>query len=343
MEDYLNALLEHIGDDDFFIKAYNSVFTNRIENIHQAKHNLKGIVISPGIPFKFYDTISKLVSNLPTTMRRSISNLDGIRTVLENESLKVSEGGTWQIVWNLGETVPQNNRYIGIDWYVPPDISKAPIIPDLIMDFIGGSASLYKNKLYLPSASTLLIALEAVIWDRLKNAGVSRDSERIMYGSTKWNYKVIGSKFTLEIDGGDKDISTIPLSDPIRIGQIRASLDRIDANHSTIKLTLDRSLIEFLSPETVLEREVFPSKGFAEALQRARTNNILDSLPSNLDEVLYRLRNGIIHLSCDGKIDPPVPNPSGAEIANLNDLRSQDQFTREIITIVVLLINSLYL
>jgi hypothetical protein len=340
VEPFLDALVEVLeGEEHLLVEAFLSVADPKLKatSIADVKRHLKGIVISPGIPWVLYDAVSALSKKLHVPMRKTIARLDGISNGYIHERLRVAEDGRWQIGWELDGSEP-----IALDWYVPHERDDAPVVPIPIIDYIGGSVLLFRGKLILPAAANLLIALESVLWDRLAAQGHPRTSERIVYTDASWNYKVVnGDRLVVFIGGADKTLSDLE-EEVGKEGSFALRKSHEENGRAVLRLDVEPPLVQFFATEGVLKRDVVPEKGLAEAIQRSRRIGILEVLPLQLDELLFRLRNGLIHLPYDGVLDPPVPNPAGGVISRLEELRRESQFVGHLIGIVVNLINTLY-
>lgn len=340
IELFLDGIVDILDRDEHLLaEAFLSVADPRLRanSAADVKRHLKGIAISPGIPWVLYDTVSALSQKLPMPMRKAIAGLEGMQNGYPKEYLRIADDGRWQIGWKVGDS-----EWIALDWYVSQERDTAPVVPASVIDFVGGSVVLYSAGLTLPAAANLLVALESVLWDRLSAQGYPRTTERVVYLDVLWKYKVVADRLVVFVGGADKALSDFEVSLASKEGDFSLRKSHEEGDRVVLRADVDPSLVQYLATETASSKETIPEKGLAEALQRARKIGILETLPVQLDELLFRLRNGLLHLPFDGAIDPPVPNPAGGTISKLEDLRTDVQFIRNLIIIIVGLINTIY-
>jgi hypothetical protein len=240
--------------------------------------------------------------------------------------------------------VDPEDQVVGLDWYIPPDRDHVPIVPLPIIDFVAGSISLIRSNMLLPAAALLLIALESSLWEDLAFHGIRRDSERVTYASVAWDFKVVQDKLVLSIAGADKQLRDLraDCGPQHTTGSLRSRRLRNEGDSTVLRVDLPNQLADYLATEAADNREVLQEKGLAEAIRRARSAGTLPTLPNELDETLFRLRNALIHLPSGDQLEPPIPIPYGQPINSLSNLRSAPQFIRQLAFLVVNLINSIY-
>jgi hypothetical protein len=100
------------------------------------------------------------------------------------------------------------------------------------------------------------------------------------------------------------------------------------------------STVEFVTSSKIQSKETVSERGLAEAIQRARSLDILE-LPVELDLTTQRLRNALIHLPADGKISPPVPLSGGNTFVTTEEVRRDARFIKGLAVWLVGQINSL--
>ena len=78
-----------------------------------------------------------------------------------------------------------------------------------------------------------------------------------------------------------------------------------------LRLDVDKELVDFLASKQIEKREQITDKGFSVAMQKARYEGVecLQLVPEFLDETLVALRNSLVHLPSQGKLDQPISIP----------------------------------
>lgn len=344
---HLNSLVDTIsGNEDLLVEAFVSVSDPdlRVNSTDDVKNALRAIVTSPGTPWVLYDTISALIRRLPQPIREPIIKDMSIETGHLNEQLRLARDGRWQVVWQIAPEGDPEDQYVGLDWYSPPDRVKTPIVPVSIIDYVAASVSLLRGNLILPATAVLLIALEAALWEDLAVRGIPRQTERIKYAPAQWEIKRVSNKLIVTIQGADKDLhgldAALGVYPPVATFELRKT--NTDGNTVSLKLDINDSLVGFFASEREELRETIQEKGLAEAIQRARRADILRTVPLQFDEMLFRLRNNLIHLPSDGNFDPPVPSPGGGILRSLDELKNEPVMVKGVVYLVVELINTLY-
>lgn len=343
----LNSLVEAIaGNEGLLLESFASVSapTSKAKSIDEVKTTLKGIIMSRGTPWVFYDTISALITRLPQPSRDPIIKAIQIETGHLNEQLRLARDGRWQVVWQVDQEGEPDDQYVGLDWYNPPDRVKAPIVPTPIIDYIAGCVSLLRGNLILPATALLLVALEAALWEDLAFKGIPRQTDRVKYIPVQWEFRKMSNNLLLTIQGADRDLqglnAVLGVYPPTVTFELRKL--NIEGNKVSLKIDIDESLVGFFASEREESRESVPEKGLAEAIQRARRADILRTVPIEFDETLFRLRNNLIHLPSNGDFAPPVPNPAGGEFLNVDELKQEPQMVKGLLHLIVELINTIY-
>lgn len=334
------------GSDHLLVESFLEVSLPNLKSktAEDVKRELRGIVMSPGIPWIFFDTITNLIKKLPGPTKKSIIEAINIDTGHAFEQLQPKSDGTWQVVWQLDPDKDNDEQYIALDWYAPPEIDKAPIVPIGVMDYVAGSVSLMRSNLILPAIAVLLIALEASIWHSLTLKGISRTSEKTVYKSVKWHFRKLSKQLVFTIEGSDENLDRLDsvVGKYPAVGSFDLRKTSVENSKVILRAELDESLGKFFASDLQESHEVYSEKGLSEAVQRARKAEILQTLPIQLDDTIIRLRNNLIHLSFDGIFDPTVPSPSGGRFVNHDELRQEPQLVKDLIHLVVELINNLY-
>jgi hypothetical protein len=338
----LNSTLSE--DTRFLIDAYESVTGVKVKTVSAVNNELAAAAMGQETPWVLYDTISTLIRRLPLPTRAPIIEAVGIKTGHANELLRPNSKGDWQTVWQVDQGGDPEDRYVALDWYSPPDNVRAPIVPTIIIDYIAGCVSLLENNLVLPSLALLLIALESTLWDDLEHRGVSRSRERVTYPPVEWEYKRVHNRLVCTIAGADKDLSGLDVVAKVKpaVGKFEIRKVQVEGTKAILRVELDDMLAGFFASDTEVSRETFTDKGLSEAVQRARKEGSLATVPAQLDETLVKLRNNLVHLPSGGSLDPPVPIPFKGEFKTFDELKQDLKFIRDLMHIIVDLINNLY-
>jgi hypothetical protein len=61
-------------------------------------------------------------------------NVVRVETKTGYEWLQPNTNGTWQVVWQLEPEEETEDQHIALDWYSPPELHAAPIVPIGIID-----------------------------------------------------------------------------------------------------------------------------------------------------------------------------------------------------------------
>lgn len=329
------------GDDHLFVNAFLSAAGagTKASSIAEVRSQLRGMSMGIGIPWILFDTISNLVLSLPKPTRKQVVETFVIATKHTDETLRIDVDGRWSVVWELKSDTGEGSQ-VSLFWYIPPEQSNVPVVPVVILDYVAASVGLSRGNLILPALAVLLIALESALWDELAARSVSRNSDRITYAAVEWHLKRVGELRVVLMSGGGTDRQLREMSPTETVCQIR----KINSNASkaTLQLELAAELTEFLASDREETRETFVEKGLSEAVQRARKAGILAAVPSQLDETIIKLRNNLVHLPSRGILDPHIPDPTGGQFTNLEELRINQELLSGLISVIVELINGVY-
>ncbi len=331
-------------DSGFLVDAFESATGTRGKTANDVKNDLLAAMMSKGTPWVLYDTITTLIRRLPLPSRRPIIEAVGIETGHAKELLRPNLDGNWQTAWQVDQSGDPEDQYVALDWYSPPDKVRAPIVPTLIIDYIAGCVSLLQNNLVLPSAALLLIALESTLWDDLAYKGISRSSDRVTYTPAEWQYKRVQDKLVCTIAGADKDLSGLDAFARVipAAGKFEIRKTQVEGTRAILRIEVDDSISGFFTSDNEINRETHTDKGLSEAVQRARKVGSLQTMSVELDETIIKLRNNLVHLPSGGSLDPLVPVPGGGEFKTFEELKQGTQFIKNLMHIIVELINVLY-
>jgi hypothetical protein len=125
------------------------------------------------------------------------------------------------------------------------------------------------------------------------------------------------------------------------VGSCEIRKIHINGSKAVLQLELDSGLTGFFASEREETRETVAEKGLTEAMQRARKEGLLALVPSQLDEMIIKLRNNLVHLASGGILDPPIPVPGSGQFTDLEELRNAELVT-ELMPIIVKRINDIY-
>jgi len=235
-----------------------------------------------------------------------------------------------------------------LNWYIPPNQNNVPTVPLAIIDCIASSVLLLREDLVLPAATTLSVALEAALWDALTYSGFSRYSDQITYTSVKWNIRKISDKLLLSIEGADKSVKELSSADgsPLTVAiELRKMQARDSSDVVGLKVEVDKKLAGFLVSSQEESREQIKDKGFSVAMQKARKEQLRcveETIPDFLDNTLISLRNNLVHLPSQGRLDQPIPIEGQRGLQSVDELRTNSRFVRFLLYKVVDIINAVY-
>jgi hypothetical protein len=336
-----------VGSEHLFVEAFINASGEKpkeINTITDVKNHIRTSMMISGIPWILFDTITYLVTHLPEPSRAPILKASSIETGHRGEIIRPASDGKWQVAWTIfGEYDEQD---IVLDWYIPPNHDKAPLVPPTIIEYITSSIFLLHEGLLLPSAALLFIALESTLWDELEYRAISRSSEKITYSPVTWELKRKYDKLLLRIEGSDNlatELDRVLGKFPAEF-EIEARKSHDEISKTILSLSVDSQLADCLITTKKESVEVINEKGLSEAVQRARKTEILRTVPIQLDETIIKLRNNLIHLPAQGNLTSPVPIPDlrGGGFRALDDIREEPQFITQVIYIGVELINFIY-
>ncbi len=339
------------GADEHLIKAFSAVAhpKSEIQSIVDVqRYLLARMDMAPTIPWILYDTIAELMTYFPFALRETLAENIKIDTGHMYERLRITIDGHWQIAWEIDPHADPEDREVALNWYIPPNQNNAPTVPLAIIDYIASSVLLLREGLVLPAATTLSIALEAALWDALEYSGFSRDSEQITYSLVKWHLeKKIHDRFLVSIEGADRSIKELNTDDGSPFSAT-LELQKMQTRESSevigVKVDVDKKLASFLVSDHVEESEHIKDKGFSVAIKKARKERMkcLEIVPDFLDNTLISLRNNLVHLPSQGKLDQPIPIEGQGGLLSVDDLRTNTRFVRSLLYRVVDIINTVY-
>lgn len=329
------------GDEHLLIEAFLSAAGDgaKAGSIAEVKTQLRGMSMGVGIPWILFNTISNLILSLPKPTRTQFVEACVIATKHSYETLRPDVDGRWSVAWELSTDSAEGNQ-VSLFWYIPPDQSNVPVVPVVTLDYIAASIGLSRNNLILPALALLLMALESALWDELAARSVSRHSDRVTYVPVEWRLKRVGEQRLVLISEGRTDRELREMSAAETICQIRKIYS--SDSKATLQLELADGLTQFLASEQEAARETYVEKGLSEAVQRARKAGILAAVPSQLDDTIIKLRNNLVHLPSRGVLDPHIPDPTGGQFTNLEQLRNNQGLINGLLPVIVELINGVY-
>lgn len=343
----INSLLDILsGNEHLLVESFLAVSRvgEKSKSVDDVRNHLRVILMNPGTPWVLYNMIAHLSKKLPPQMQKTIISTLCFDTGRAYERLQLSSTGIWQVTWQVDQHADPDDQNVALDWYIPPDADKAPIVPTAIIDYVASCVSLLRGDLLLPATSVLLIALESALWHALAARGVSRYSERTTYAPTKWMFRKVSQKLIIEISGSDKNIDDIESTLGIypAAGNFEARFSGFENSKAIIRMEVDTPLKDFFSSSVEDLKETFPDKGLSEAIQRARKVGLLENIAFQFDDTIIRLRNNLVHLPANGQLEPPVPNITGGYFTTLAELQREPQFIRGLVYLIVELINILF-
>src|ERR1700693_4225242 len=187
--------------EQLWITSYSAVIGDNSTSIsgEDARKTLLAIITNSEEPWEFYNIVSEIIKHLPLATKESVIGDIKIATGDAYEYLQVTTDGHWQIMWEVNPDDDAEYKEVALDWYIPPDQEKAPIVPITIIDCVASCVLLLRKNLVLPAVSVLSIALEAALWDALEAKGISSSREQVKYAATKWNLTRKYDKFLVTI------------------------------------------------------------------------------------------------------------------------------------------------
>ena len=339
------------GADEHLIKAFSETAPTKseIKSISDVqRHLIARMDLTSSIPWILYDTIAKLITYLPSAFRETLIEKVKIETGIMYERLRITIDGHWQIAWEIDPQADPEDREVALNWYIPPNQINAPMVPLAIIDYIAGSVLLLREGLILPAATTLSIALEAALWDALDYSGFSRSSEQITYSLVKWHLeKKMQDKFLVSIEGADRSVKELNTDDGSPFSatlELRKLQTRESSEVIGVKVDIDKKLASFLVSDRENGKDQIKDKGFSVAIQKARKERMkcLEIVPDFLDKTLISLRNSLVHLPSQGRLDEPIPIEGQSGLQSVDDLRNNPRFVRSLLYRVVDIINTVY-
>jgi hypothetical protein len=356
----LNRIVDELvaeGGESRLIDAFSKVSDPSLglNSVDELKRHLRTQLIVEKIPWVFYDAITDLLQHSHESLERFIVETLRIKTESsgeypECESLRITLDGRWQVSWEIDPDAEEaDDREVALDWYTPPEIDVAPIVPDHIVDYVGGCVTLLRKGLTLPAAAVLLVAFESALWDGLALAEEgSRLSESIKYETVTWKIKRRAHCLIIEeLEGADRELSEIdevigdyPPTFDLAVERMQSSPSAQEIN---LQGSVDASIVGFLTSSHEINREEHADKGLRNAMEKGRSVELecLSPLPVALDNILIALRNNLAHLPFQHNLCPAVPIPSGGELRTVEDLR-ETELIKRLLPWTVEVINSAY-
>ncbi|EFH88860.1 DUF5655 domain-containing protein [Ktedonobacter racemifer] len=343
--------LKNDGYGEYLAKAYFTItHTNsKTKSVSDIERDLLARMdMGPSTPWVLYDLFSELMKSSPLASRQALREKIKIETGYMYERLRITIDGHWQITWEVDPDADSEYKEVALNWYIPPNQDSAPIVPLAIIDCIASSVLLLRQNLVLPAATNLSIALEAALWDALTYSGFSRYSEQLTYISVKWNIKKTADKFLLWIEGADKSVKDLSTNDGSPFTEtlnLRKLQSRDSSEVVGLRVEVNKKLASFLVSDKVEATEQIKDRGFSVAIQKARREKlkcIEEIVPDFLDSTLVSLRNNLVHLPSQGKLDQPIPIEGQSSLQNVDDLRTNIRFVRSLLYKVVDIINTVY-
>jgi hypothetical protein len=339
------------SSDQLWIEAFSTVIGSDSKSISvdEVRTTLL-MIITTGeeVPWEFYDIVSELIKHIPLATKENITKHIKIETGYEYEFLQVTTDGHWQIVWEVDPADDAEYSEVALDWYVPPDQGKAPVVPLTIIDCIASCVLLLRKNLVLPAISVLSIAFEATLWDALVAKGIPRASERIKFAAVRWHLTIEKDKLLVKVEGADrnvKELDTLVESLTEFSFDLRRTQMKNSENKVKLLLEVDKDLVGFLASDQVESSEPKTDRGLSAAIQKARNPSLdcLHTVPRAYDATLIPLRNNLIHLPARGTLDQPIPLPGRGQLLTVDDLRTRKPFANQLLYLVVGVIRNVYI
>lgn len=337
--------------DQLWVEAFSTVIGSSLdrETVDEVRNTLLTILTTgEEVPWEFYDIVSELIKHLPEATRENITKQIKIETGIEDEYLRITSDGHWQIGWVVDPDDDAEFREVAMDWYIPPDQSKAPIVPLTIIDCIASCIFLLRKDLVLPAASVLSIAFEATLWDALVAQGIVRSSQRNIYASVKWHLRRVNDRLLVTVEGADRSIKELDIFiEPYTefTFEIRKTQLENSANKVELRLDIEKDLAGFLASDRIERNDPKTDRGLSTAIQRARSADIdcLRTVPKVYDATLISLRNNLIHLPSQGTLEQPIPLPGRGQLLTVDDIRTRKSFVSQLLYLVVEVIKMVYI
>ncbi|MCU5303201.1 hypothetical protein OCE40_15040 [Bacillus toyonensis] len=318
--------LRQTGNDQIIFKCMRQIDQTFFEPTNSSEYTVKHQEIQNILEFSDLFNAGDKAFSLFEEIWKEIKSLGGIAGVSLQDLLKAFEFQTStpevfvtltdDVKWAVTTTVilGNNQHRTKIMLYVSSKNDNwIEIVPKYIIEYVLSSVNAYKQNMYSSAIALLTIAVEATLRDVLATKGYTfqHDAQKTpVYHSTKANVNVDGNSYKLtfqeSLPKSPADFqSLLSTSSPVEV-QIRRTVkkrigrdDRIDFN--IISPLPD--LLDYWSKDTK-ESEADENNvgGLGEALNIARTREGFLTpaiLPLDVDEVIQKVRNNLIHLSGD--------------------------------------------
>jgi hypothetical protein len=342
----LDRLLGYLQDDHhLFVKAFDIAQPAKVSigSVLAAKKSIRQALMISEPPWILFDTVSELVGLFPSGSRAAICAQVQIATGLRAETLRLTTTGLWQLGWELGVGQSREPETLLLDFYRPPERDRVPFVPAAIVDNISACASLLRDGLLSPAATLLMVSFESALWRKLESMNIQRTTERITFEAVDWHFKRITDKLFIEFRGATAPLSALDALAGVTPAVGSWKVRRVVNGDNSFSLSFEagKRVADLVSSSLVERTDTVPEKGLAEAIGRARANHLLDSMPLSMDVTVQRLRNALVHLPADGKIDPSIPLTGGNSFATLEEIRSNSRFVGALAGWLVRQINEL--
>lgn len=356
IEQLIDALVDN-GAEQYLINAFATASNVNLSDkcsVDDLKGTLrKWIVAGDRIPWVFYDTIAEAVRNSPQGLQSIIIEKAKFNTrarELDYEKLQVTNDGRWQVAWEIDPTEEIGYREVALDWYLPPNLNTAPIVPIHIIDYIAGCIILLRQELVLPAVASLLVAFESSLWHALAEAeGGTGFTREVTYKPVTWHAKKSGGKIKpcliIEVSGATRHLKdTSPINDfDLEVRRMQSKAESPTVN---IVCQADSSIVDYLATDRVETDKERTDRGLGNALEKGRSIKIdcLKKLDPQMDQTLIALRNNLAHLPFQDEEDelrPRVPFLE-RELRTLGELRNNKRQIQGLAHWVIEVINSAY-
>lgn len=226
-----------------------------------------------------------------------------IHIKLRDSNNLIFQNGKWILKWEL--SIP--NDQVDISLLIrAKNISEDDVIPNYIIEYVDQAIFAFQNKKNLTSLSLISIALEGTLRDILEVKGYTYSNNR--YTVDRYAFKqaqVLNTtngfnvSFTDEMPKSYDDF----LTEPGNSSPHRVNIKRVQrGNNWSLEIKNANYLKDFWSSDQIQQQGEINIGGLGTALNVARDvneANVLEAhiLPTDLDGVIKKVRNNLIHLS----------------------------------------------
>lgn len=283
-----------------------------------------GILGGRELTLRLLERVSQSVASSPPPTVDPGEFLNAVRFHTDQEGVFVRLGARnrWTAEWRVHLKSPyQTSNPVRLDVH---EHRWGEIVPSYVVQYISMAVDAYNRGMTAAAAALLSIATEATLRDVLAPRGYSFRHGAPANDVYDWGTADLG------VAGGAYTL-TFPQAMPKGTGDLPASLagaasasvkirrqlvsDRKLGTRIDLTVRLPPQLVDHLSPATISQPAQKKVSGLGEALRIARTvERVLlpKHLPEDLDQVLLKVRNNLIHMSGDAlkeKIDA-IPDPA---------------------------------